>query len=174
MLHKNPSSSQIFVQLAALFACLCWVGTSRLLACDCPAQTADEQQQAATHIFVGKVTEYTTNWVSGGMKATFVVSACWKNPTEKLMTVTTPFPDQCGQQFEVGQTYLVYTTRKHSYKTNRCMGTQLLQPQTDLTYLGSPLQVGSKQSQQYAWVMLASVLVVVVFMLAVVLRRRRA
>lgn len=159
--------------MTALFACLCLLGTNRLSACDCPEQTAEEQQQAATHIFVGKVTEYTTNWVSGGMKATFVVSACWKNPTEKLMTVATPFPDQCGQQFEVGQTYLVYATRKHSYKTNACMGTKLLQPQTDLTYLGKPLQVGSNQSQQYAWGMLASVLFVVLFMLLVVLRRRR-
>jgi hypothetical protein len=107
--------------------------------CDCEeGATVEEFQQKADLIFEGKLIHATTNWMSGGMKYTFLVNQYWKKRVDSLVFVNADFEESaCGLPFEKDQIYLVYATKGFSVKTNRCSGTKkLAEAETDLAFLG--------------------------------------
>lgn len=130
-------------------------------ACDCEKPTFQAAYDSANLIFVGKATEVTTNWMSGGWKATFVVENSWKMPTEGVLVVNTPWEKDCGVLFQVGQKYLIYAKKKFTTKTNVCHGTRLLsEANEDLQALGEGIKPTSKANASYfsALLMILSVL----------------
>lgn len=143
-------------------------------ACDCKMPDFQAAYDSASHIFIGKVTEMTTNWMSGGMKATFVVSKNWKSPTEQLMVVNTPFERNCGYTFEVGKEYLVFANKKFTYKTNACTRNILLEnAEKDIELLGKSGKIGTGKAKYYIWGMGISTVLGILVLLYVVLRKRK-
>lgn len=111
----------------ALLAVLClWLvgtGAAQAQACACePAGSPEAAYEQADLVFEGKVIGLETNWISGGWKFTFAVTQSWKQQTNKVYIVNTPWEKDCGYLFEEGETYLVYVKRIFTPKTNQCMG----------------------------------------------------
>lgn len=144
------------------------------IACDCTKPTFQAAYDSANIIFVGKATEVTTNWMSGGWKATFVVENSWKMPTEGILIVNTPWEKDCGFRFEVGQKYLIYAKKKFTTKTNVCHGTRLLaEANEDLQALGEGIKPASKNSASFFITLLMGLSVLGFTLLAYVVMRGR-
>ncbi|MEL6256768.1 MAG: hypothetical protein AAFR87_32510 [Bacteroidota bacterium] len=107
-------------------------------ACPCEEGKGPEDFiEGANQIFVGKVIGVNTNWISGGMKYTFVVEKTWKRGADSLLVVNTGWDYECGSQFEDGKKYLVYGLKKFSLRTSECMGSKALEAAgPDLELLG--------------------------------------
>ncbi len=132
-----------------------------IFACDCQKPTFQAAYDSANIVFVGKATEVTTNWMSGGWKATFVVENSWKMPSDGILVVNTPWEKDCGFRFEVGQKYLIYAKKKFTTKTKICYGTRLLsEANEDVQALGEGIKPTSTGKGYYfsALLMLLSVL----------------
>lgn len=143
-------------------------------ACDCEKPTFQAAYDSANLIFVGKATEVTTNWMSGGWKATFVVENSWKMPTEGVLVVNTPWEKDCGVLFQVGQKYLIYAKKKFTTKTNVCRGTRLLsEANEDLQALGEGIKPTSKANASYFSALLMILSVLGFIFLAYVMMRGR-
>lgn len=147
------------------------------IAQNCACQKADFQSSydSASVIFVGKVTEFTTNWMSGGMKATFAASKKWKDVGENLMVVNTPFPQNCGYTFEVGKEYLVYAKKNRvTYKTSTCYRTVPIEnAEEDLAKLGKSGTIGTGKAKYFVIGMSLWVVGSSLFILFVILRKRK-
>ena len=107
-------------------------------ACPCEEGKGPEDfVEGANQIFVGTVIGVNTNWISGGMKYTFVVEKTWKRGADSLLVVNTGWDYECGSQFEDGKKYLVYGLKKFSLKTSECMGSKAIEDaEADLQLLG--------------------------------------
>ena len=106
----------------------------------CPCDSTKQIQDyidGANQIFVGTVIGVNTNWISGGMKYTFVVEQTWGRGADSLLVVNTGWDHECGSQFEEGEKYLVYGEKKFNLKTDACMGSKSLgEAGPDLELLG--------------------------------------
>ena len=144
---------------------------------ECTCQKPDFQAayDSAAVVFLGKVTEFTTNWVSGGMKASFQVSQKWKSEGESFIVVNTPFPQNCGYTFEVGKTYLIYAQKKRvTHKSSACYRILPIEnAQEDLEKLGKSNKIGTGKAQYFIIGMCLWMLGSSMFILFVVLRRRQ-
>lgn len=133
-----------------IFFILIFLLGQKIFACDCEILTFKAAFDSANIVFVGKATEVTTNWISGGWKATFVVENSWKMPTEGIVLLNTPWEKDFGFMFEVGKSYLIYANKKFTTKTNKCMRTRLLSEATeDIQALGEGIKPVSKGNAKY-------------------------
>ena len=114
-------------------------------ACDCPdTMNLDSALANANVIFRGKCLDKNTNWVSSGMKYTFVVDESWVRTIEPFTTINSPVVGNCGYPFQVGKEYLVYVNKKFSLKTTICDPTKPLdEAQADLEFLGPGLEISA-------------------------------
>jgi hypothetical protein len=102
-------------------------------ACDCePKATPQEAYAAADIVFVGKVINAETNWISGGYKYIFQVERTWKMSADTLLYLKTPLEQDCGYIFEKGKRYLVYANKKFTAKeTDSCSGSKTIEEATE-------------------------------------------
>lgn len=98
------------------------VVSTSLVAQGCLCTRLDSLQafDSATLVFDGKVVKSETNWLSGGLKHTFMVERSWKQATDRLLIVNTPWQTYCGFPFEAGLRYRVFVRRKFTMKTDAC------------------------------------------------------
>lgn len=148
---------------------------SQLLACSCEeGKVAQNYFEAANQIFVGQVIGVNSNWISGGMKYTFLVEKTWKRGADSLLVVNTGWDYECGYQFEKGKKYLVYGIKKFSLRTDACMGNKLIEEaEVDLQFLGE----GNLPRKSIAvpiagWGMGIMVLGAMIFLAFVILRKK--
>ncbi len=154
-----------------LFFLFCY---QSLFACDCKTLDFQAALDSANIVFVGQATEVTTNWMSGGWKATFVVENSWKMPTEGILVVNTPWEKDCGFIFEVGKKYLVYANKKFTTKTTICSRTRLLsEAGEDLQVLGKGMRPASKGKTPYMIALLSGLSLLGLIFLAFVVTRGR-
>ncbi|MEM6801038.1 MAG: hypothetical protein AAF696_06510 [Bacteroidota bacterium] len=148
---------------------------AQLRACTCEEGKGPQSYfEAANQIFVGKVIGVNSNWISGGMKYTFLVEKTWKRGADSLLVVNTGWDYECGYQFEEGKTYLVYGTKKFSLKTDACMGNKVLkEAEADLVFLGEGnLPRKSVAVPIAGWGMGIMVLGAMIFLAFVILRKK--
>ncbi len=105
------------------------IGWGLGMACDCqPKESPQAAYAAADIVFVGKVINAETNWMSGGYKYIFQVERSWKMPTDTLLYLKTPLKENCGVLFEKGKSYLVYANKVFTAKeTNSCSGSKAVE-----------------------------------------------
>lgn len=103
------------------------------LACDCePKESPQAAYAAADIVFVGKVINAETNWMSGGYKFVFQVERTWKMSADTLLYVKTPLEQDCGLIFKKGKSYLVYANKKFTSKqTDSCSGSKPIEEATE-------------------------------------------
>ena len=89
-------------------------------ACDCEKPTFQAAYDSANLIFVGKATEVTTNWMSGGWKATFVVENSWKMPTEGVFSCEYALGKRL-RCFVSGWAKIPHLCQKEIYHKNECL-----------------------------------------------------
>jgi hypothetical protein len=109
---------------------LATIGTATSYACRCNFLTFSEEVVLADQIFIGTVLKKTT---ADKAYYLFSVSKTFKGGGGDTLTIKTGFggPD-CGMEFEVGKTYLVYS---HNKETTRCRRNALANNNPDLNKL---------------------------------------
>ncbi len=156
---------------------MCWLGLllpKITLAADCTCDSLLPKAAfvQADLVVLGKCVFVNTNWMSGGMKYTFEVVNTWKRHTDQLFVVNSPFPQDCGGQFEVGKEYVVFVEKSFTPKTNACMGNQLAN-QIDTSAFGEPLfPQTSAMANMMIWTISGLALLAGLFVAFVVLRKR--
>lgn len=143
-------------------------------ACDCkPLESPEAAYAAADLVFVGKVINAETNWISGGYKYIFLTERTWKMSADTVVYLKTPLEQDCGVVFEKGKSYLVYATKKFTAKqTDVCAGSKLLEEATaDLQLLGEGTSPQDpKMLKMNMWTVGIAMVAGMVFLAIVVLR----
>lgn len=163
-------------KIVFLSICMHALGWNSMRACPCDSSlTAAVHIEQANQIFVGTVIGINSNWISGGMKYTFLVDKTWKRGADSLLVVNTPWEYECGSTFEKGEKYLVYGLKKFSLRTNACMGTKLFrEAEKDLQLLGEGnFPRKSAMVATTGWAMGLMVLVAMAFLAFVILKKRK-
>ncbi|WNJ16478.1 hypothetical protein [Pontibacter sp. G13] len=144
------------------------------LACECESIEDSQAVEQADFLFAGKCIGTNSNWMSGGMKYTFLVEHTWKRRLDSIFIVNTPFESQCGMAFEEGARYLVFVEKKFTPKTNACMGNRKIEdPETELSFLGESM-APEPSSLIFPMIGILSLLVIagIAFLAFVVLRKK--
>ncbi len=103
------------------------IGAARQCGCDTPA-SFDDAYQKANIVFVGTCMDVVTNPIKGGLNILFQVDSSWKRGIEKVATVHTNSPNQCGYDFHRNERYVVFANRHHqSITTSNCEPNQLFE-----------------------------------------------
>lgn len=148
---------------------------ARLQACPCEETPAFEEALKEANVVVrGTVLDVTTNPINTGLKVTLKVNRSWKRTIEHTVTISTPTPAQCGYDFRIGETYLVYVNKKFNLKTSSCDRTRaLIQADSDLELLGEGYAPSaSPGAKLFSILMLVMTLLGLLFVAFVVLRKR--
>jgi hypothetical protein len=116
---------------------LATIGTHTSYACRCYHATFTEEVTQADQIFIGTVLKKTSTDKAYYL---FSISQMFKGDKEDTLTILTGFggPD-CGMEFDIGKTYIVYASNK---QTNRCRRNSLADSNTDLGKLKYLFQTG--------------------------------
>ncbi|HEX2222782.1 MAG TPA: hypothetical protein VHN15_01105 [Thermoanaerobaculia bacterium] len=139
------------VKKAAVWALALTLGFSAAdvaLACSCaPLPPPQEARDQATAVFTGTVVSITPDATGNYNLVRFQVAAGWKGVKCREVTVFTGSSDlNCGYNFVVGGTYLVYayedtTVPGVRLNTNLCTRTRLIvEAGEDLAALGTPTE----------------------------------
>jgi hypothetical protein len=98
--------------------------------CKCRAVSFTEEYNWSDEVFIGTVINKYSSEQVYGISYTFTVSEIFKGQKIQTITVATGFggPD-CGMEFEIGKTYLVYSKNK---ATGRCGRNSLIEESRDL------------------------------------------
>lgn len=155
------------------FAAFCLLAFSaHAQPCECLSLTGKAALDSADIVFAGKVTEFTTNWMSGGWKATFSVESVWKGDIGTVVVVNTPLEKDCGFMFKEGFSYVVYANKKYANKTTKCAGNSLLTA-ADFTTLGPPKTTKVVKNTRFLIISLSVlVLLGIAFLSYVILRNK--
>ena len=122
MFSIKRAVSAAFLTLAVLGA----VGQpTPVFACSCVQMTEAEQFENATLVFSGVVKSISQVGMNNSVK--FQVNKLSKGDSDENVTVTTGLDEAaCGFNFEIGNTYQVYTDGDDKLSTGICNGTRLL------------------------------------------------
>ena len=108
--------SKIILKTTNLIICLL-VSYTIGLACTCENRNTSAQEfETVDAAFSGKVTEMTEikteNGLIEGYLVKFRVEQSWKFIDQSELIIFTPGVGMCGYPFDVGETYLIYASRK--------------------------------------------------------------
>lgn len=114
----------------------------RAHACSCGAQTIDKAWQSSSAVFTGKVAAIDKDPTGLWNKAQIQASKVFKgsaSTTAATSVRTANVEASCGYSFQVGETYLVWTTENNGQlSTGLCSLTKpLKQASDDLNWLAS-------------------------------------
>lgn len=119
---------------------------SEARACTCalpfPTLTLKQQvkkaQKESRAIFVGEVMQVVQNPDASGVSVKFLVEKIWKGKLSREVNIFTGRGGgDCGYQFEVGESYLVYASgANESLSTTICQRTARRSGNGDLKHLG--------------------------------------
>lgn len=150
---------QCFLIVVLLFLC----NSNRVAACSCANPgSALEEMKFASAVFVGKVTAITK--LKYGKQAIFEVQKTWKGPNLSTIVVTTAKDSAaCGNNFQVGETWLVFALRERDFSSNLCSLTSPIDyAQNNLTVLGQG-RIPLSKTAQFVRVILPALFFTVVF-----------
>ncbi|MBL7735141.1 MAG: hypothetical protein JNL51_06760 [Chitinophagaceae bacterium] len=110
-----------------LLIILATIGILTSYACKCYRATFTEEVSQADQIFIGTALKKTSTDKTHYL---FSISQMFKGVKQDTLTILTGLggPD-CGMEFEIGKTYVVYASNK---QTNRCRRNSLADSNTDL------------------------------------------
>lgn len=134
MVHIMRKATQSAL-LLMIFSLVFLAAPAAGYACTCaPMPTVQEQYRDAGAVFAGKVINIKTDGKLSTVS--FQVTSAWKGVTTNQITIKTPSElTACGYPFQIGKSYLVYTTA--NLTSNICMRTnELSKAQEDLSILG--------------------------------------
>jgi hypothetical protein len=91
-------------------------------ACTCDSTlTWDSHYDKANVILLGTCVDISPNAIKGGLNVVLQVDSSWKREIEKVTTVHTNSPNQCGFPFQRGQRYIVFGNKRHqTIETSAC------------------------------------------------------
>ena len=114
--------------------------------CGCDgAASFEDAYKKADIVFVGICMDVVTNPIKGGLNILFQVDSSWKRGIEKIATVHSNSPNQCGYDFHRNERYVVFANRHHqSILTSNCEPNQLFEDggQATIVRLGPAILPG--------------------------------
>ena len=145
--------------------------------CDCDStKTWDSAFEKANVIFLGTCMDITPNTIKGGLNVVFQVDSSWKRATERVTTVHTNSPNQCGYPFKRNERYIVFANKRHqTVESSECEPNQPFEDNGILTLrrLGQGFSPGREgMANQMIVLMLALGVAGLLFLGFVVLRKR--
>jgi hypothetical protein len=143
--------------------------------CDSTA-TWDAAFDKANIVFLGTCIDVAPNTLKGGLNVAFEVDSSWKRAIERVATVHTNSPNQCGYPFRMGERYIVFANKRHQIiATTACEPNQLYDDNGLLTLrrLGKGFTPGRPGKAQNMIIMLTVLgLLGLLFLGFVVLRKK--
>ncbi len=166
--------------VAAALMVLCFLSSnafSQTNQCNCDSTRSWESAfEKANIILMGTCMDITPNTIKGGLNVVFQVDSSWKRATERVTTVHTNSPNQCGYPFKRNERYIVFANKRHqTVESSECEPNQRFEDNGILTLrrLGQGFTPGREgMANQMIVLMLALGVAGLLFLGFVVLRKR--
>ena len=115
-------------------ACTCAIPLTNLTL----KQQVTKAQKQSRAVFVGRVMQVVQNPDASGVSVKFLVEKSWKGSLSRKVNIFTGLGGgDCGYQFEVGESYLVYASgAKEKLSTSICQRTAPRSGNGDIKHLG--------------------------------------